>query len=122
MRAPGAGPEHDLPFTDRVIVTLVTLRFQLPHAALAELYRVHRSTVTRAVGEVRPLLAARGFAVPGEPCGVPKPRSRLLTCSFLKRPADPPAARQASGLCEVHDRYSAGTHPARVVTAVPHRD
>jgi len=46
--------------------------------------------------------------------GVPKPRSRLLTCSFLKRPADPPTARQASGLCEVHDRYSAGTHPARV--------
>jgi hypothetical protein len=48
------------------------------------------------------------------PCGVPKPRSRLLTCSFLNRPTDPPAARQASSLCEVHDRYSAGIHPARV--------
>jgi Helix-turn-helix of DDE superfamily endonuclease/DDE superfamily endonuclease len=67
LRAAGAGPDHGLPFTDRVIVTLVHLRFQLPHAALAELYKVHRSTVTRAVGEVRPLLAARGFAVPGEP-------------------------------------------------------
>jgi len=67
MRAPGAGPEHDLPFTDRVIVTLVTLRFQLPHAALAQLYQVDRSTVTRAVREIRPLLAARGFAVPGRP-------------------------------------------------------
>jgi hypothetical protein len=67
MRAPGAGPDHDLPFTDRVIVTLVCLRLQLPHAALAGLYGVHRSTVTRAVREVRPLLAARGFAVPGEP-------------------------------------------------------
>jgi hypothetical protein len=67
MRAPGAGPDHELAFTDRVIVTLVTLRFQLPHAALAELYRVDRSTVTRAVREVRPLLAARGFAVPGHP-------------------------------------------------------
>ena len=67
LRAAGAGPDHGLPFTDRVIVTLVYLRFQLPHAALAELYEVHRSTVTRAVGEVRPLLAARGFAVPGEP-------------------------------------------------------
>jgi hypothetical protein len=67
LRAPGAGPDHDLTFTDRVIVTLVYLRLQLPHAALAELYRVDRSTVTRAVGEVRPLLAARGFAVPGEP-------------------------------------------------------
>jgi hypothetical protein len=64
-RAAGAGPDHDLPFTDRVIATLVHLRFQLPHAALAELYRVDRSTVTRAIREVRPLLAARGFAVPG---------------------------------------------------------
>jgi hypothetical protein len=64
LRAPGAGPDHDLPFTDRVIVTLVHLRLQLPHAALAELYGVDRSTVTRAVREIRPLLAARGFAVP----------------------------------------------------------
>jgi hypothetical protein len=66
-RAAGAGPDHDLPFTDRVIATLVHLRFQLPHMALAGLYRVDRSTVTRAVREIRPLLAARGFAVPGEP-------------------------------------------------------
>ena len=42
------------------------LRFQLPHAALAVFYGVDRSTVTRAVHEIRPLLAARGFAVPGE--------------------------------------------------------
>jgi DDE superfamily endonuclease/Helix-turn-helix of DDE superfamily endonuclease len=67
LRAAGAGPDHGLVFTDRVIVTLVYLRFQLPHAALAELYRVDRSTISRAVGEIRPLLAARGFAVPGEP-------------------------------------------------------
>ncbi len=66
-RASGAGPDHNLPFTDRVIVTLAYLRFQLPHAALAELYRVDRSTVSRAIGEIRPLLAARGFAVPEEP-------------------------------------------------------
>ena len=61
------GPDHDLPFTDRVIVTLVYLRHQLPHAALAALYQVDRSTVTRAVHEIRPLLAARGFAVPHRP-------------------------------------------------------
>lgn len=67
QRAEGAGPNHDLPFTDRVIATLVVLRFQLPHAALGLLYRVDRSTITRAVGEIRPLLAARGFAVPGTP-------------------------------------------------------
>jgi DDE superfamily endonuclease/Helix-turn-helix of DDE superfamily endonuclease len=67
LRAAGAGPGHDLPFTDRIIVTLVHLRFQLPHQALAVMYGVGRSTVSRAIGEVRPLLAARGFAVPGEP-------------------------------------------------------
>ena len=67
LRAAGAGPDRDLPFTDRVIVTLVHLRFQLPHKALAVMYGVGRSTVSRAIGEVRPLLAARGVAVPGEP-------------------------------------------------------
>ena len=67
LRAEGAGPGHELVFTDRVIVTLVIMRFQLPHAALAVFYGVDRSTVTRAVREVRPLLAARGFAVPGRP-------------------------------------------------------
>jgi DDE superfamily endonuclease len=67
LRAQGAGPNRELPFTDRVIATLVILRFQLPHAALAVFYEVDRSTITRAVQEIRPLLAARGFAVPGEP-------------------------------------------------------
>jgi DDE superfamily endonuclease len=67
LRAEGAGPNRELPFTDRVIATLAVLRFQLPHAALALLYGVDRSTITRAVHEIRPLLAARGFAVPGEP-------------------------------------------------------
>jgi len=67
LRAAGAGPSRDLPFTDRVIATLVYLRFQLPHKALAVIYGVDRSTVTRAIHEIRPLLAARGFAVPGEP-------------------------------------------------------
>jgi DDE superfamily endonuclease/Helix-turn-helix of DDE superfamily endonuclease len=67
LRAAGAGPAHDLTFTDRVIATLVVLRFQLPHAALALFFRVDRATITRAVGEIRPLLAARGFAVPGKP-------------------------------------------------------
>jgi hypothetical protein len=67
LRAAGAGPDHDLPFTDRVIATLVILRFQLPHAAIALFYGVDRSTITRAVQQIRPLLAARGFAVPARP-------------------------------------------------------
>lgn len=67
LRAPGGGPSRELVFADRVIVTLVVLRFQLPHAALAAFYQVDRSTITRAVGEIRPLLARRGFAVPDKP-------------------------------------------------------
>jgi hypothetical protein len=67
LRAEGAGPGHELPFADRLIATLVILRFQLPHAALTVFYGVHRSAITRAAGEIRPLLAQRGFAVPGQP-------------------------------------------------------
>ncbi|MFI1301543.1 transposase family protein [Streptomyces noursei] len=78
MRAEGGGPDHQLVFTDRVIATLVILRFQLPHAALAVFYGVDRSTVTRAVHEIRPLLAARGFSVPGRP----KLRLRTLADVF----------------------------------------
>jgi hypothetical protein len=63
-RAAGAGPKHELVFTDRVVLTLVYLRTNLPHAALAELYGIGRSTVSEAIGEIRPLLARRGFAVP----------------------------------------------------------
>jgi len=66
-RAAGAGPTHRLVVCDRVLVTLVHLRLQLPHQALAVLYGVDRSTITRAVHEIRPLLAKRGFAVPDAP-------------------------------------------------------
>ncbi|WP_225102338.1 transposase [Streptomyces sp. CoH27] len=65
--AAGAGRKHELVFIDRMLVTLVHLRTQLPHAALAELYDVGRSTVTEAISEIRPLLAERGFAVPDRP-------------------------------------------------------
>ncbi|MEU9545858.1 transposase family protein [Streptomyces mirabilis] len=66
-RQAGAGPKHELLFTDQVVVTLVYLRLQLPHAALAELYGMERSTITRAIGEIRPLLAQRRFAVRDPP-------------------------------------------------------
>ncbi|MER6572876.1 transposase family protein [Streptomyces sp. NPDC001093] len=54
-------------FVDRVLVTLVHLRHGLPHAALAVLFGVDRSTVSGAIRQVRPLLAARGCAVPDRP-------------------------------------------------------
>ncbi|MFB7916059.1 transposase family protein [Streptomyces sp. NPDC056061] len=66
-REAGAGPRYELVFTDRVLVTLVHLRTGLTHAALAVIYEVGTSTVGRAVAEIRPLLADRGFAVPDRP-------------------------------------------------------
>ncbi len=63
-RIAGAGRHHELEFTDRVLVTLAVLRLQIPHAALALMFEVDRSTITRAVHQIRPLLAHRGFATP----------------------------------------------------------
>ena len=62
VRRPGAGRRPRLSFTDRIVITLVHLRLAIPHAALAVAYQVDRSTVTRAVTQIRPLLARRGCA------------------------------------------------------------
>ena len=67
LRAAGAGPDHQLVFVDRVLVTLVALRWALSHRVLAVLFGVSPSTVDRAVAEIRALPAARGFAVPDRP-------------------------------------------------------
>jgi hypothetical protein len=64
QRAAGAGRQPRLTFTDRVLVTLAHLRLGIPHEALAVAFGVDRSTVTRAIGQVRPLLANRGCALP----------------------------------------------------------
>ena len=107
LRAEGAGPGRELVFTDRVIATLVILRFQLPHAALALFYGVDRSTITRAVQEIRPLLAARGFAVPGQP-GL---RLRTLADVF--------AYAAAEGVHAAHRRHRGAGPPARGEPARP---
>ncbi|MFC9246594.1 transposase family protein [Streptomyces sp. NPDC057136] len=65
-RAVGAGAKHKLVFVDRLLVTLVNLRHGATHDVLACWFGVDRSTITRAIGEVRPLLAERGCtAAPG---------------------------------------------------------
>ncbi|MEV7616193.1 transposase family protein [Streptomyces sp. NPDC089799] len=66
-RAAGAGRRPKLVLCDRLLLALVYLRHQLPHEVLAELFDVDRSTVSAAIRQVRPLLAARGFAVPDRP-------------------------------------------------------
>lgn len=67
-RKAGAGPKYDLVFTDRVLVTLVHLRTGLTHEALGAIYDVGSSTIGRAIHEIRPLLATRGFAVGDSGC------------------------------------------------------
>ncbi|MGW2617568.1 transposase family protein [Streptomyces sp. NPDC001500] len=62
-RAVGAGAKHRLVFVDRLPATLVHLRHGATHDVLARWFGVDRSTITRAVGEVRPLLAERGCTV-----------------------------------------------------------
>ncbi|MGW5625301.1 transposase family protein [Streptomyces olivaceus] len=59
----GAGAKHRLVFVDRLLATLVHLRHGVTHDVLACWFKVDRSTITRAIGEVRPLLAERGCTV-----------------------------------------------------------
>jgi hypothetical protein len=49
------------------VATLIHLRHDLPHSVLGLLFSVDRSTITRAIAEIRQLLAERGCAVPDRP-------------------------------------------------------
>ncbi|WP_376723546.1 transposase family protein [Nocardiopsis alba] len=60
-------------FADRLVVTLIHLRHDLPHTVLGLLFRVGHSTITRAVGQDRALLTERGYAA------LNRPRLRLRT-------------------------------------------
>ncbi|MEV5778926.1 transposase family protein [Streptomyces antimycoticus] len=62
-RAMGAGAKHQLMFVDRLLAALVHLRHGTTHDVLARWFGVDRSTITRAIGEVRPLLAERGCTI-----------------------------------------------------------
>ncbi|MGW1871662.1 helix-turn-helix domain-containing protein [Streptomyces mauvecolor] len=55
----GAGAKHRLVFVDRLLARLVHLRHGITHDVVACWFRVDRSTVTRAISEIRPLLAER---------------------------------------------------------------
>jgi hypothetical protein len=81
-RLAGAGRRPRLRFTDRLVLTLAHLRLGVPHEALAVAFGVDRSTVTRAIGQVRPLLAGRGCALPS---GI---RLRTLADVFAYAAAD----------------------------------
>jgi DDE superfamily endonuclease len=68
---------------------------------------VHRSTITRAVGEIRPLLAARGFAVPG------KPGLRLATLADVFAYAAAEGVKLRIDGTEVQVRRPAANRPGR---------
>ncbi|MET9674670.1 transposase family protein [Streptomyces sp. NPDC006482] len=59
----GAGAKHKLVFVDRLLATLVHLRHGATHDVLACWFGIDRSTSTRAIGEVRPLLSERGCTI-----------------------------------------------------------
>ena len=94
LRADGAGRRHELVFTDRVLVTLAVLRLQVRHAALAVMFGVDRSTVTRAVHEIRPHAIAdiknwRSLQTLDRPAQVPArdhPGDRLARVRPRRRP------------------------------------
>jgi hypothetical protein len=67
LRTEGAGRKNSLVFVDRMLVTLAFPRTGLPAGALARMYGVHRATINRAIVEIRPLLAGRGYATPQGP-------------------------------------------------------
>ncbi|MFV0131843.1 helix-turn-helix domain-containing protein [Streptomyces sp. HMX87] len=62
-RAVGGGAKHRLVFVERLLATLVSLRHGVTHDAPACWFGADRSTITRAINEVRPLLAERGCTV-----------------------------------------------------------
>ncbi|MEU9663905.1 helix-turn-helix domain-containing protein [Streptomyces chartreusis] len=59
-RAGGVGAKHTFVFVDRLPATLVCLRHGTTHDVPACWFGVDRSTITHAIGEVRPLLAQQG--------------------------------------------------------------
>ncbi|MFI6768131.1 transposase family protein [Streptomyces sp. NPDC050355] len=111
-RAVGAGAKHRLVFVDRLLATLVHLRHGTTHDVLACWFGVDRSTITRAVGEVRPLVAERGCTIS---LGV-----RLRTLSEVVdhlgatgRPGSSTAPRSGSGGRPSDARTGRCSSPAR---------
>jgi hypothetical protein len=66
--APRSGRPPRLACTDRVLATILHLRLQLPHDTLALMFHSSRSTIHRAIGEIRQILDQHGTAIaPADP-------------------------------------------------------
>ncbi|WTH66085.1 transposase family protein [Streptomyces sp. NBC_01546] len=101
-RAVGAGAKHQPVFIDRLLATLVHLRHGATHDVLACWFGVDRSTIARAIGEVRPLLATRGCTIA---TGTRLKRSSVTT------PRRQSGLPQGRPLPHARSRPSAGFHP-----------
>jgi hypothetical protein len=72
-RAPGAGNKAKLTDPDRVLATVLYLRRLCTQTVLADLFGVDRSTITKAVREVLPLLHQHGHTVTPSTARFPTP-------------------------------------------------
>ncbi|MFE2654087.1 transposase family protein, partial [Streptomyces sp. NPDC059346] len=63
IRARGAGAKDKLTTADRVLVTVLYLRKLGTRDLITQLLGVNGSTITRAVHQIQPLLAAHGCTV-----------------------------------------------------------
>jgi len=75
-RAAGAGARPRLDLAGRVLATLLHLRLSLPQPVIARLFGADRTTITRAIGVTRQLLAQHGITIEPAP-------ARLYTLADL---------------------------------------
>src|SRR5205823_924554 len=74
---PRSGRPHVFPFPDRVVATVLHLRLALPDDTLAHLFSTSRTTMRRALAEIRDLLDQHGHriepvaAAPSLPAHIP---------------------------------------------------
>ncbi|MDQ1751307.1 MAG: hypothetical protein QOE71_2363 [Pseudonocardiales bacterium] len=77
-------------------VILVHLRTGLTHEALGVIYQAGSSTIGRAIGEIRPRLAERGFAVPQRPGLRLRTLAGVFACAEAENVTVTAAARRLS--------------------------
>ncbi len=89
QRAPGAGPPPRLTLADRVLAVLLHLHLSLSCPLLAQLLGVNRTTISRAIRDILPLLDQHASAIP-EPA-----TARIHTLADLRAYAAAKAATPA---------------------------
>jgi transposase len=76
QHAPRSGRPPRLPFPEQVLATILHMRLSLTRDTIASLFACHRSTIQRAVEQIRPLLDRHGTTI--EPTTPPAPLTDLI--------------------------------------------